>query len=70
MSKRWARFFYTQGKIVAALAAMVLLGKSYDAEAAQALWPVDSPLLQGASSSAFAPGVADEDSDEVPPMPE
>ena len=69
--KRWPRFFYTQGTIVAALAAMVLLGKSHAAWAADAPYLSDHSLEElEASSSAFAPRVFEEDPEDLQPVPE
>ena len=68
--KRWLLFFYTQGTIVAALAAMVLLGKSNAAWAADARYFPDNSLELEASSSAFAPIALEEDPEDFPPCPE
>jgi len=70
MAKQSARLLGIGGKILTALVALVLLGKSNVIWAEEAQVTLDNSFALEASSSAFAPIALEEDSEDLPPRPE
>jgi len=70
MAKQSARLLGIGGKILTALVALVLLGKSNVIWAEEARYTLDNSFALEASSSAFAPRVFEEDPEDLQPVPE
>ena len=69
MSKLSAKFISSGGKILAAIAAIVLLGKPHEAIAREGPSDNANSTELDSSSSTFEPIVM-EDTDDKPPLPE